>query len=83
MSGAGRHPPWLTYVSGGAFALVYDVAMQDENSRAYLEQRYRDSLERAERASDPAIARVYREFAAKYAEALSEDAPIHIRTTAD
>lgn len=57
--------------------------MQDENSRGYLEQRYRDSIERAEKASDPAIARVYREFAEKYAQALNEDTPVHTHTATD
>lgn len=42
----------------------YDV------TREYLERRHRDSLAMAERATDPAIARVHREFADKYARAL-------------
>lgn len=48
--------------------------MEYEVTREYLARRYRDSLAMAERATDPAIARVHREFAAKYARAL-ESAP--------
>ncbi|MGK6356859.1 hypothetical protein ACMGDH_16725 [Sphingomonas sp. DT-207] len=44
--------------------------MEYDVTREYLERRYRDSLAMAERAADPAIARVHREFAAKYARAL-------------
>lgn len=44
--------------------------MEYEVTREYLTRRYRDSLAMAERATDPAIARVHREFAAKYAQAL-------------
>lgn len=46
--------------------------MEYEVTHEYLERRYRDSLAMAERATDPAIARVHREFAAKYANALEE-----------
>lgn len=44
--------------------------MEYDVTREYLERRYRDSLAMAERAADPAIARVHREFADKYARAL-------------
>ena len=41
--------------------------------REYLERRYRESLERAEVASDPGIAQVHREFAEQYAKALESE----------
>lgn len=44
--------------------------MEYEVTREYLARRYRESLAMAERATDPGIARVHREFAAKYAQAL-------------
>lgn len=49
--------------------------MSEDVSRAYLERRLQDCLAKAERASDPAIARVHREFARRYAEALGTDQP--------
>lgn len=41
--------------------------------RDYLERRYRESMTRAETAADPGIARVHREFAARYAKALDTE----------
>ncbi|MES2288460.1 MAG: hypothetical protein V4530_01885 [Pseudomonadota bacterium] len=35
-----------------------------EEDRGYLERRYRECLENAERASDPEIASIHKEFAA-------------------
>lgn len=57
--------------------------MSDDPSRAYLERRLQDCIAKAERAADPAIARVHREFARKYAEALGVDQPPVTRFTAE
>lgn len=52
-----------------------EMPMSDDASRAYLERRLQDCLDKAERSTDPSIARVHREFARKYAEALGVDQP--------
>lgn len=51
------------------------MPMSDDASRTYLERRLQDCLDKAGRSTDPAVARVHREFARKYAEALGVDQP--------
>lgn len=46
--------------------------MGQSAEREYLERRHRESLEKALAASDPAIARIHRDFAGRYAAALAE-----------
>ncbi len=46
----------------------------DTVDRDYLERRHRESRERAEAASDPAVARIHQQFAEQYAKKL-ERAP--------
>lgn len=40
--------------------------------REFLERRYRQSLERAEKALDPTVASIHRELAARYAQRAAE-----------
>lgn len=44
--------------------------MNHAADRDYLDQRYRQSVERAQRAADPCVARTHQEFAQTYAQAL-------------
>lgn len=50
--------------------------MPNTSDREYFEQRRRECAQRAERANDPGIARIYRDFADRYelaAQNLSSD----------
>ncbi len=42
----------------------------NQGDREYFERRIRESIERAERTSDPALAAIYRSFATHYSRAL-------------
>lgn len=48
--------------------------MTQSLEQIYLERRHRESLARAEAATDPMIGNIHREFAARYAAKL-EDGP--------
>lgn len=47
--------------------------MHQTPTQDYLARRHRESVERADRATDPAIGRVHREFAQRYAAKLDGD----------
>ncbi|WP_016747750.1 hypothetical protein [Rhizorhabdus wittichii] len=47
----------------------------DQDDREYFERRHRESLQRADDASDPALAAIYRGFAEHYSNALGGVGP--------
>jgi len=47
--------------------------MPQTPEQEYIERRHRESLERADAASGPAIGKVHREFAQRYAAKLDGD----------
>jgi hypothetical protein len=47
------------------------MMVPQEGEREFLERRYRESFEAAQRASDPALVRAYQGFAEQYKNALA------------
>jgi len=47
------------------------MVIPKESEREFLERRYRESIEAAQRSSDPALVRAYRGFAEQYRNALA------------
>jgi hypothetical protein len=52
----------------------WSFQMNQSPEQIYIARRHRESVQRAEAATDPAIGRIHREFAARYAARL-EDGP--------
>ena len=51
--------------------------MPQTPEQEYLTRRHRESVERASTASDPAIGRIHREFAQRYAAKLDGGSVLH------
>jgi hypothetical protein len=67
MRGADRQQQKGAALQAGA------IPMHQTPTQDYFARRHRESVERADRATDPAIGKVHREFAQRYAAKLDGD----------